>query len=74
MLNGITRARAIQIWFGAVVVAIAGSVLLGASVTGSTAIALAVLCLAPPAILLLVWPGVQPQTISEVMRGADRRP
>lgn len=73
MLNGMTRARAIQIWFGVVLLTVVASIILGADVTGSTAIALLVLCLAPPVILLLVWPGAQPPTASEVIHGADRR-
>jgi hypothetical protein len=67
-----TRARAIQIWFAAVLVAIAAGIVLGASVSGSTAVALLVLSLAPPTIILLVWPGAQSQTADDVIH--DRRP
>jgi hypothetical protein len=73
MWNAMTRSRAVQIWFAAVIVAIAGSFAMGASVNGSTALALLVLCFAPPAILLLMWPGVQPITASEVIHGGNRR-
>jgi hypothetical protein len=33
---------------------------------------LLVLSLVPAAIVLLLWPGIQPQTASEVLHGADR--
>ena len=73
MLKDMTRARVIQIWFAAVAVVVVCSVVLGASVTLSTAAVLLALCLAPPAIVLFVWPGVQPPTVAEVLHGVDRR-
>jgi hypothetical protein len=73
MLKDMTRARVIQIWFAAVAVAIAVAVVLGASVTASTTALLLALCLVPPAIVLLLWPGVQPPTVAEVLHGVDRR-
>jgi hypothetical protein len=42
-------------------------------VTVSTGVMLVALCLVPPAIVLMVWPGVQPRTASEVLHDADRR-
>ena len=30
------------------------------------------LCLAPPAIILMLWPGVQPPAIAEVLHDAER--
>lgn len=74
MWNGMTRARVIQIWFVAVLLVVLGSIVLGASVTGSTAISLLILAAAPPVILLFMWPGQQPPTASEVIHSADRRP
>ena len=73
MLTDMTRARLIQIWFAAVAVAVAGGVVIGPSVTGSTAAVLMALCLVPPAIVLRLWPGVEPPTVAEVLHGVDRR-
>jgi hypothetical protein len=73
MLKAMTRARLIQLWFAAVVVAIAIGVVLGASVSASTGAMLLALTFVPPAIVLLMWPGVQPPTASEVLHGVDRR-
>jgi hypothetical protein len=73
MLKDMTRARVIQLWFAAVVVAIAIGVVLGASVSASTAAMLLALCLVPPAIVLVMWPGVQPPTAAEVLHDVDRR-
>jgi hypothetical protein len=72
MLTAMTRARVIQIWFAAVAVAFVCSIVLGASITFGTAAILLVLCLVPPAIVLRLWPGVQPPTVAEVLHGVDR--
>jgi len=73
MLKAMTRARLIQLWFAAVIVAIAIGVVLGASVSASTGAMLLALSLVPPAIVLLMWPGVQPPTAAEVLHDVDRR-
>lgn len=73
MLKDVTRARVIQIWFAAVVVAVVCGVVVGASVTASTTAVLLALCLVPPTIVLFLWPGVQPPTVAEVLHGVDRR-
>jgi hypothetical protein len=72
MLKDMTRSKLIQIWFAAVAIVAAGSVALGISMTLSTAVLLLGLSLVPPAILLRLWPGVQPTTAGEVLRN-DRR-
>jgi hypothetical protein len=73
MLNDMTRSRLIQAWFVAVVLAVVAGVALGVSVSRSTAAMLLALSLAPPAILLLLWPGIQSPTAGDVIRGPDRR-
>jgi hypothetical protein len=73
MLKDMTRAKVIQIWFAAVAVVAVGSVVLGAGMTVSTTAVLLALCLVPPAIVLLLWPGVESPTVAEVLHGVDRR-
>jgi hypothetical protein len=73
MLKNLTRAKLIRIWFAAVVAMIAGGASLGARVTASTGAMLLGLCLVPPAIVLLLWPGVQPPTAADVLHDVDRR-
>jgi hypothetical protein len=73
MLIDVTRSRSIQVWFAAVALIVAASVVLGASVTVGTAAVLMALCLAPPAIILMLWPGAQSATVADVIHGADRR-
>jgi hypothetical protein len=73
MLKDLTRARLIQIWFAAVAVAVVFSFVIGADVTASTATLLLALCLVPPGIVWLLWPGAEPPTASEVLHGLDRR-
>jgi spore maturation protein SpmA len=73
MLKNMTRTRLIQIWFAVVVVAIVIGVVAGAMPTATTAAMLLALCLVPPAIVMLLWPGIQPPTVGDVLRGTDRK-
>ena len=68
-----TRSRLIQIWFAAVALVVVAGVALGASVTVGTGAMLLALCLVPPAILLMLWPAVQPPTVAEVLHDAEGR-
>jgi hypothetical protein len=72
MLRDMTRSNVIQVWFAAVALIVVAAVAFGAGVTVSTGVMLVALCLVPPAIVLMVWPGVQPRTASEVLHDADR--
>jgi hypothetical protein len=72
MRKNITRSRLIQIWFAAMALVIVAGIALGAAVTIGTGAMLLALCLVPPAIILLLWPGVQTPTIAEVLHDAER--
>jgi hypothetical protein len=74
MLNNLTRSRLIQVWFTAVALVAVAGIALGASMTFGTIALLLALCLVPPVIVLMLWPGVQPPTVGDVLRGTDRRP
>jgi hypothetical protein len=73
LLKNMTRAKVIGLWFAAVVVAIAASVVLGASVSTATGMLLVALCLVPPAIVLFMWPAVPSRTVAEVLHDVDGR-
>lgn len=73
MLTDMTRSRLIQVWFTAVALVIVAGIALGASVTIGTGAILLALCLVPPAIIMKLWPGRQPQTIAEVLHDTERR-
>jgi hypothetical protein len=73
MMNNLTRSRVIVIWFAAVLLIVVGCVAFGVAMTIGTAAMLVVMSLVPPAIVLLLWPGVQPPTAGEVLRGGERR-
>lgn len=73
MLKDITRSRLIQVWFAGVALVVVAGVAFGATVTVSTGAMLLALSLVPPAIVLLLWPGVQPLTAADVVHGRDRR-
>jgi hypothetical protein len=68
-----TRTRLVQIWFAAVAVVGLCGIVLGATVMLSTGVLLLALCLAPPVILLFLWPSVQPPTAADVLHGPDVR-
>jgi hypothetical protein len=72
MLKNLTRSKLIQIWFVAVALLATAAISFGAAMTAATAALLLALSFVPPAIVLLLWPGVEPPTASEVLRG-DRR-
>jgi hypothetical protein len=73
MLLHMTRSRLIQMWLALVVFVVVAGVAFGAVVTLSTGAMLLALALAPALIVLLLWPGVQPPTASEVIHDTDRR-
>jgi hypothetical protein len=73
VLKNMTRSKSIQIWFALVTLGVVAGVAFGAAVTVGTAVMLFALSLVPPVIVLLLWPGVQPVTATEVLRGTDRR-
>ena len=69
-----TRSRVIQMWFATVLLVVTASLVLGANVTVGTGALLLALCLVPPGIVVILWPGAQPQTIAEVLHDTERRP
>ena len=73
MPRHMTRSKLIRMWFALVAFVVVAAVAFGAAVTVSTWAMLLTLALVPPVIVLLLWPGVQPLTASEVIHGADRR-
>ena len=73
MLKPITRSRAIQIWFAAVALVVVAGIALGAAMTAGTGAMLVALCLVPPAIILLLWPGVENPAVAEVLHDTERR-
>jgi hypothetical protein len=73
MLKDMTRSRLIQAWFAGVALVVVAGVAFGAAVTVGTGAMLLALSLVPPAIVLLLWPGVQPLTAADVLHGRDRR-
>jgi hypothetical protein len=73
MLKDITRSKLIQIWFVAVALLVAAGVAMGMTVTFGTGALLVAGCLVPPAIVFMLWPGVEAQTAGDVLRGDDRR-
>jgi hypothetical protein len=73
MLKNLTRGKLIQVWFAVVVLVVVALFALGATVTLATGAILLALCLVPPIMTLMLWPGDQPPTAGDVLRGADRR-
>jgi hypothetical protein len=71
MLKDISRAQLIGAWFAAIVVMFALSVVWGAKTTVGASELWLLACLAPPAVMLLVWraPAV---TVAEVLYAVNR--
>jgi hypothetical protein len=63
----------IQVWFATILLVLVAGMALGVTMTTGTAAILLALSLIPPAILLVLWPGVQPMTAAEVLYGRDQR-
>jgi hypothetical protein len=68
----LTRARLIATWF--TLVAVCGAIAIVLRGVPSTTIMATLLTLAvlPIAIVMMLWPGVQPLTAAEVIRGERR--
>lgn len=73
MLNKMTRARVIQVWFAGVALVFLAAVAFGPNVTGGTVGMLLALSIVPPIIVFLLWPAAESLTAADVMRGTDRR-
>jgi len=73
MTYDITRARVVQVWFSAVALIAVFWFTFGTAIGAGTTALLVGLSIVPPAILLILWPGVQPLTAAEVMRGTEPR-
>lgn len=73
MLKDMTRSRVIQVWFTAVALVVVAGIALGVSMTIGTGVMLLALCLVPPAIVLRLWPGVQPPTAADVLHDVKGR-
>ncbi len=71
MLKGISRTRLIGAWCAAVIVIGACGVVAGVPITlGYTALLL-IVCVVPPAIMLLVWGGAHTPTVAELLYSVD---
>jgi uncharacterized RDD family membrane protein YckC len=65
------RSRLAGIWVFSVAVLAACSVVLGLSVSASTAVLWLVACVVPPGVMLMVWPSAPPLTIAELLHSVD---
>jgi hypothetical protein len=70
MMKDMTRSKLLQIWFTAMTLIVVASIAIGVSVTVGVGATMLALCLVPPAIALMLWPGAQPITAA---RSASRR-
>jgi len=69
MLKHVSRLQLVAAWVGVVAVLFALSVMLGAKTSVGSAELWLLVCLAPPAVLLLVW-RAPTQTVAEVLYDA----
>jgi hypothetical protein len=74
MLTEVSRVRLVGVWCAAVLVIGACGVVLGMPITLGYAGLLLVLCVVPPAVMLLVWGGPRQQTVAEMLYSVDTPP
>ena len=65
------RSQLAGIWVFSVMVLAALSVVLGLSVTASTALLWLVACVVPPGVMLMVWPSAPPLTVAQLLYSVD---
>jgi len=68
-----TRSKSIEMWFAAVALVSVAAIVSGAAVTVSSGALFVALALAPPLLVLLMWPVDPPLATSPVIPGTDRR-
>jgi len=67
MLKDVSRNRLMGCWFAAVALIAASMIAMGVNVLNSTTALLLTMSMVPPAMMLLLWPGVRPATVAEVL-------
>lgn len=72
-IRHLTRMRVIQIWFAGMLLAGVAAIALGVSVTVGAVVTLLAVCLAPPAVLLMLWPSDTVSTMAEAIHDAKTR-
>ena len=70
MLKNVSRRQLVAAWFALVVVLFAVSVVWGAETSVSSAVLWLLACLAPPAVMLLVW-RAPTQTVAALLYDAN---
>jgi len=71
-MRDMTRMRLLQVWFAAVMLTVIGVMAFGMNVTAGTGAMLLALSLVPAAMVLLLWPGIQPRTAADVLYDRNR--
>ena len=72
MLKDISRTRWVGMWCALVIAIAACGVVAGAAITMSSGGVLLFACLAPPAVMLLVWRGAPPPTVAELLHSVNQ--
>jgi hypothetical protein len=69
MLKTVSRVQLVAAWFAAIVVLFALSIALGANISVGATELWVLACLAPPAVMLLIW-RAPTQTVAELLYDA----
>jgi hypothetical protein len=72
MFRNISRSRVVVVWCALVFAIAAVGVVAGARVTLNNVELLLVACLAPSAVLLLIWRGAPAATVAELLHSVNR--
>jgi len=73
MFQSLNRFNVIGLWLALAIAAAGVGALSGASITLSVSALWLVACVVPPIIMLMVWRGVPPPTVGELLYATDRR-
>jgi hypothetical protein len=68
MLKDLTQTKLLLSWCSIVALMIGVMLAFGVTMNLATGVMLVALCLAPPLIIYMLWPGVPAPTVTEVLR------
>ena len=72
MSRAINRRTVIWVWFAVLVAMASAGALSGVSITIGISALWLVVCVVPPAVMLMVWRGAPLPTVAEILHAVDR--
>jgi hypothetical protein len=73
MFQSLNRFNVIGVWLALAIAAAGAGTVSGVPITIAVSALWLVACAVPPAVMLMVWRGVPPPTVAELLYATDRR-